>query len=131
MWQRIQTLFLIIAAIAGAAYFFVPIAEVKGENLLGKNDLITSAVAVAVVLLSLFALTQYKNRKLQMMICLVNMVCAFSLAGTAAFTAVQTGGTPRYEFAVGVPVLAFIALFFAWKNIKKDDDLVKSMDRFR
>ncbi|MBP9879913.1 MAG: DUF4293 family protein, partial [Chitinophagales bacterium] len=82
MWQRIQTLFLIIAAIAGAAYFFVPIAEVRGENLLGKNDLITSAVAVAVVLLSLFALTQYKNRKLQMMICLVNMVCAFSLAGT-------------------------------------------------
>lgn len=131
MWQRIQTLFLIIAAIAGAAYFFVPIAEVKGENLLGKNDLITSAVAVAVVLLSLFAITQYKNRKLQIKTCLIAMVCAFTLAGTASFTALQTGGTPRYEFAAGIPILAFLALFMAFKNIKKDDDLVKSMDRFR
>lgn len=131
MWQRIQTLFLVIAALAGAAYLFVPIAEVYGKDLLGKDDLITSAVAVAVVLLSLFAITQYKNRKLQMTMCLVTMVFAFSLAGTAAFTASQSGGTPRYEFAAGVPILAFVALFFAWRNIKKDDDLVKSMDRFR
>lgn len=131
MWQRIQTVYLLIAAIAGATYLFVPIAVVNGVKVLGKSDMITSAVAVALLLISLFTITQFKNRKLQIRFCLINMVVAFSLAGTAAFTALQLGGTPRYEFAAGVPVVALISLFLAWKNIEKDEKLVKSMDRFR
>lgn len=129
MWQRIQTLFLVIAALAALTYLFVPIGEVNDMTITGKNNTIATAVAIAIALLSVFIISQYKDRKLQMRFTLINVVITIVLAVLSFLSASE--GTPRFEFALGLPVFVLIALLLAYRNIKKDEDLVKSMDRFR
>jgi len=131
MWQRIQTIFLIVSALAGVAYLFVPIAEVDQLIIYGKSDVISTAIAIGVTLFSIFIIAQFKDRKLQMRCCIINILLAVALGGTSIFAAMQSSGNPNYVFAVGVPVLIIISLWLAYRNIKKDEDLVKSMDRFR
>jgi FtsH-binding integral membrane protein len=129
MWQRIQTLFLVIAALAALAFLFVPICVVNDITITGKNNTIATSVAIAIALLSVFIISQYKDRKLQMRFTLINALITIVLAVLSFLAASE--GSPRFEFALGVPVFILIALLLAYRNIKKDEDLVKSMDRFR
>ena len=131
MWQRIQTIFLLVSALASLAYLFVPIATVDELAIYGKEDVISTAIAIGIALLSIFIISQFKDRKLQIRFCRISVLLAVSLAATSVFAAMQNSGTPNYAFAVGVPILIIIALLLAYRNIKKDEDLVKSMDRFR
>lgn len=131
MWQRIQTIFLLISVIAAVAFLFIPLAELEGDVLFGKNDIACTAVSIAIALISLFAIMQYKNRKLQMRLCKINIGLSVALFIVAMINATRFSEYVHFEFAAGIPVVLVIALFFAHRNIKKDDDLVKSMDRFR
>lgn len=131
MWQRIQTVFLIIAALAAVGFLFAPIAVENNVAVYGKSNVIASAIAIAIALLSLFIITQFQDRKLQMRFTLINIVIAIALAVVSALEAMQKNDAPKYEFAIGIPALIIIALLLAYRNIKKDEDLVKSMDRFR
>lgn len=131
MWQRIQTIFLIVSVLASIAFLFVPIAVIAELEITGKDDIISTAIAIGIALLSVFIISQFKDRKLQMRFCMINVLLAVALAATSVFAAMQNSGTPNYAFAVGVPLLIIIALLLAYRNIKKDEDLVKSMDRFR
>ena len=131
MWQRIQTVFLCIAALAAVGFLFAPIAIENDVAVYGKTNVIASAIAIGIALLSLFIITQFQDRKLQMRFTMINIIIAFVLAIVAAIGAMGNSATPRYEFAIGITVLIIIALLLAYRNIKKDEDLVKSMDRFR
>jgi len=131
MWQRIQTVFLCIAALAAVGFLFAPIAIENDVAVYGKTNVIASAIAIGIALLSLFIITQFQDRKLQMRFTMINIIIAFVLAIVAAIGAMGNSATPRYEYAIGIPILIIIALLLAYRNIKKDEDLVKSMDRFR
>jgi len=131
MWQRIQTIFLLVSILAAVLFLFLPIADLEGVVLYAKDDMITTALAIAVALISLFIISRYKNRKLQMRLCMLNMLVAVALFGAALIAATRFSEYVHFEFAAGIPVVIIIALFFARQNIKKDEDLVKSMDRFR
>lgn len=131
MWQRIQTIFLIISVIAAIAFLFIPLAELEGDILFGKNDIACTAISIAIALISLFSISQYKNRKLQMRLCKINMGLSVALFVVAMLSATRYSEYVHFEFAAGIPVVLLIALFFALRNIKKDEDLVRSMDRFR
>ncbi|MFI5172205.1 MAG: DUF4293 family protein [Chitinophagales bacterium] len=131
MWQRIQTIFLLIAAAAAIAFIFLPLAEFEGNLFYAKNDIISSAIAVAIALLNFFIISQYKDRKLQLRFCAIVLVLSIALMGASILAATKYSEYVRFEFAAGIPVLIIIAVFMARRNIKKDDDLVKSMDRFR
>ncbi len=131
MWQRIQTVFLSVAALAAVGFLFAPIAVENNIEVYGKSNVIASGIAIAIALLSLFIISQFQDRKLQLRFTLINIFIAIALAVVAALGAMQNNSTPRYEFAIGIPVLIIVALLLAYRNIKKDEDLVKSMDRFR
>lgn len=131
MWQRIQTIFLIISVIAAIAFLFIPLAELEGDILFGKNDIACTAISIAIAMISLFSISQYKNRKLQMRLCRINMGLSVALFVVAMLSATRYSEYVHFEFAAGIPVVLLIALFFALRNIKKDEDLVRSMDRFR
>lgn len=131
MWQRIQTIFLLISVLAAIVFLFIPLAELEGDVLYGKNDIASTAISIAIALISLFAIVQYKNRKLQMRLCRINIVLSVVLFVVAMISATRFSEYVHFEFSAGIPVVLVIALFFALRNIKKDDNLVKSMDRFR
>lgn len=132
MWQRIQTIFLLIAALAAIAFIFLPIAEKEQAVLLFvKYDIIATSVSVAIALLGFFTITQYKNRKLQMRFCFIIILLAIILFGASFNAANIYSDNIRYEFVAGVPLIIIISTILARRNINKDEALVKSMDRFR
>ncbi len=139
MWQRIQTIFLLIAAITSISYLFVPLVSYpNGTEWYAKDDMIAASIAIATGLISMFAIIQYKNRRLQMRLSVISILLALALIITVVYATLDflapskdLIGNKHYEFIIGIPFVVILALFFARRNIKKDEDLVKSMDRFR
>lgn len=125
MWQRIQTIFLVISAIAAVSFLFVEIAD----GITGKDNIAASAVAVGIALLQGFIISMYKDRKVQMRFCNTTMLLALAMGALAYIK--TDGENLRLEFIIGIPVVIIITSFLARYNIKKDEDLVKSMDRMR
>jgi hypothetical protein len=103
-------------------------------------------IYISFLLLNLFGILLYKSRKRQIMICRLNLI--IQLLYTIAvyvfyyfgrdFVAKEIFGTASYEAVTFsaqagiyllVPPLAFIWL--AIRSIKRDEDLIKSLDRLR
>lgn len=125
MWQRIQTLFLALSAIIAVAFLFVEIAD----GVTGKDNIAASAVAVGIALLQGFIIAMYKDRKVQMRFCNTTMFLALVMGALAYL---QTDGEHlRLGIIFGIPAAIIVTAFLARYNIKKDEDLVRSMDRMR
>ena len=130
MWQRIQTVFLSISALSALMLLFLPIAQLHSK-LYAKDDIPTASLAVAILLTSLFAISQFKNRKLQIRLCLISIVFSLGLLIAIIFAANILTEWQNFNIAAGLPIIIIICQLLAIRNIRKDDKLVKSMDRFR
>lgn len=154
MIQRIQTVFLLIAAIILAASMVMPIAiysnlienqqytiaiyqylkPVNGINLLPL--FISGALAAVITLFSIFL---YKNRKFQINISRINIILILIYIGLIAYflyslkSLSNSDNTVMITYQIGTvfPVIALIFDVLAITRIKKDDKLVKSLDRLR
>jgi len=150
MIQRIQTLFLLIAVALITAMFFMPLAEfiIDGQvytftyrniGIPGTEPLFKSyALAIlltVILLLILVTVFLFKNRRLQMRLCIYNMLLNFGFYGLFYFYYHQVVSTNQltYSFAVAsvFPLITIILLWLAFRAIRKDDILVKSVDRIR
>jgi len=153
MIQRIQTLYLLVALLIIESLFFVPLGEVVVESLnyklmfngffqIHENsvELVQQAYALMILipligLLNFVAMFLYKKRTLQLRITMYNTILMFSLSGMAAYILYRAFSD--YEavilpnISIVFPVIAGILNFLAFRQIRKDDALVKSMDRIR
>jgi len=149
MIQRIQTIFLALAAGANLSVFGLPFAEVNekiANSTLFTNDLLynlqdNTILLVAYALsgvLALVAIFLFKNRKQQMLVTrIAAVVTIISVVLTVVFfwqdyqtlaanTAVDDG------IGAYTPVIGVILLFLANFYIGKDEKLVRSSyDRLR
>ena len=76
----------------------------------------------------------FKNRKLQFVLGRLNILINLILLGLLVYVSLNLPGeTAVSEKGIGmfIPVLVVLLLVFANKAIKKDEDLVKSVDRLR
>lgn len=135
MIQRIQSIFLLLAALAsmGTAAFRVELMQATYSWLMPAVLGILGAVALG----SLVAIFLYKNRKQQLKITTSLQYIAI-LGILAAFGGLYLAGglmeVPANLQATGVlllPVLAYIFIRIARGYVKKDIELVRSMDRLR
>ncbi|MEZ5012835.1 MAG: DUF4293 domain-containing protein [Chitinophagales bacterium] len=131
MWQRLQTLLLLLCIAAALVFLFLPLAELEEDILYAKNDIFSTAISVAIILLSAFTIFLYKDRRLQMRICVINIFFSVALLVAAIIAATTFSEYIHFEFTAGIPVLILIGQYLAYRRIKKDEDLVRSMDRFR
>jgi len=153
MIQRIQSVYLFSAAIAIGLIFFFPLVELTVNNQFfshnyrglyevigGKEMLKSSAFILAILLtisllLSLFTIFKFNNRKFQMKLCLVNIVLLFIIVGLGysfiSSAASNLQATIHYQFALSMPFIAIILSYLAYKGIQKDEKLIKSIDRIR
>ncbi|MCK9411221.1 MAG: DUF4293 domain-containing protein [Prolixibacteraceae bacterium] len=154
MIQRIQTLYLLIAALLVAALIFVPFAELTGKdgalylfNISGiivtsssnSTTLVNTWPVLVLVCFSLLILITsiflFKNRIAQIRISYVSISLLFGLKAlmyyyTWSSTNVPTGGLHAKIYST-LPLIAAILVFLAVRNIRKDENLVKSIDRIR
>src|SRR5690606_15366991 len=136
MLQRIQTVYLLLAAIASGGLIFVFHLWTTGTDGLfyAKDNMYYLALFLGSAALSLITIFCYGNRKLQFVLNRVNIILNFILLGLFVYQSLNLSGEADVsEKGIGVviPALSIVLLVLANKAIKKDEDLVKSVDRLR
>jgi hypothetical protein len=158
MWQRIQTLFLVIVIGTLVATIFLPIwgyedssgkihelyplhytikeATANGEsrNTSYMPYAITAMLVIASATLALIELRNYKNRMLQMKLGALNsLFMAGAIASAVIFSngfikTFQGGG---YGLGLWLPGVAVICNLIANRFIRRDEKLVRDSGRLR
>ena len=135
MIQRIQTVYLIITAIiSGLLPFRLPLWTEEGNSIYAQQTLWIAIVFLAVAILALIAVFLYKNRKNQFVLNRLNLILNLFLLGFFVYRSLNLSGEAAVsEKGIGmlIPIFSIVFLALANKAIKKDEDLVKSVDRLR
>jgi membrane-anchored protein YejM (alkaline phosphatase superfamily) len=134
--QRIQTVYLLISVIISAGLIFVFHLWTNENDVLvfAKDKVIYLSLFLGSALLSLISIFNYKNRQTQFVIGRLNIILNFILLGLFVYQLLISPGESQIsEKGVGIfiPIFSIVFLVLANKAIKKDEDLVKSVDRLR
>lgn len=136
MIQRIQSIYLFLAALAAILFLFIPFGKIQlnGTILIMKSMMVISFIILCSILAtaSFISIFLFKNRNLQIKLVLLALLLSMGLIGLSVF-AIILHQKDHYQFgpAVIIPIFVFIFNFLAYKGIKHDEELVKSMDRLR
>ncbi|MFT3845001.1 MAG: DUF4293 family protein [Lacibacter sp.] len=135
MIQRIQSIWLLLAGAASLAtlklsFYSNNNGKVVEPELTGSSNFLILLLAVAVALVAFAAIILYKNRKKQMQVTLLGLLLQVVVL---VIYFVQVKNYEPGNFTLTSVVSFIIPVFFilAWLGIRKDDKLVKSMDRLR
>ncbi len=138
MIQRRQTLWLLLAVLAAVLSFMFPfvIGKVLDEGVVKDKAVTASSNFVLLlltgisVILSLVIIFLYKDRKLQMKLCGVGLVIAVLLV---VLYIIQVNNLMKSTLALFcvLPFIIMLSYFMAYRNIRKDENLVKSLDKLR
>ncbi|OIQ29555.1 MAG: hypothetical protein BM564_04910 [Bacteroidetes bacterium MedPE-SWsnd-G2] len=136
MLQRIQTIYLLIAAlVSGGLIFVLPLwTSAEGTEVFAKDDVWILAGFMASAVLSVITIFNFKNRQTQFVLGRLNIILNFILLGVFVYQSLTLSGeAAASEKGIGllVPVFSIVFLALANKAIKKDEALVKSVDRLR
>ncbi len=158
MIQRVQTIYLTLAFFAGIATFFLPFAHyLSGDMKIGEfamfgvfnvqSDTLemtnpfpfpTYIFGILISMIPLIAVFLYKKRPVQMKITRLGFLINLGFV-VYLFFAIDKVNEAVFDSAAEVlhhtgfylPVVAMVFLFLAVRGIKKDEALVKSLDRIR
>ena len=136
MLQRIQTIYLLIAAIVSAGLIFVfnLWTTKEGVQLFAQQELMYFGLFLGSALLSFISIFMFKNRKSQFVLGRLNIILNFILLGLFVYQSLNLSGEANVsEKGIGIllPIFSIVFIALANKAIKKDEDLVKSVDRLR
>ena len=129
MLQRIQTVWIFLAII-GAVFLFI---TGQDFSVFGPVPFI-SVVCVILVFLGFISILSYKDRKRQIQLNNISMIINALLLGLLAYWLLTLSGGidfPEKGIEPVFPFVSIICLLIANVYIKKDDRLVKSVDRLR
>ncbi|MDX1476111.1 MAG: DUF4293 domain-containing protein [Saprospiraceae bacterium] len=146
MIQRIQSIFLLLAAMAFGALLAFPMASTPtaGTDLIFadqeytvQDNVALLILTIAGLVLALAAIFLYGKRSLQLrlsylliVICIVLPLVAY-LFFTNQASVMSAEQSVHDELGLFLPFVGLICVILAARFIRKDDRLVKSMDRLR
>jgi len=142
MIQRIQSVWLLLAALTSGALFISPLYRYDtagGEQLLQTTGFYPLLIIAAIMtLLPLAAIFMYKERKRQRGMVIGALFACLGFLGVMWMKTsniqkeipAPTGGQYAIPGAL-LPAVAIIFLMLAIRGINKDEKLVRSMDRLR
>ena len=137
MLQRIQTIYLLLAFVAtGVLPFFIPLwTMADGKEYVFMQNQVYVALLGLSTTSTLVSIISYKKRQNQFVMGRLNIILNLILLGLFVYRSLNVSGeTPAVsEKGIGMflPIVAIVLLVLANKAIKKDEDLVKSVDRLR
>ncbi|MES2648712.1 MAG: DUF4293 domain-containing protein [Bacteroidota bacterium] len=141
MIQRIQSLWLLLAA---ASFFFVfkfPVAGGQTQagavsELFAASNLLMFIVAILLGIIALAAIFLFKNRSTQKSLVWLGILLDIVFIVIMYFQMENLKTDPtlvKQTFKIGAifPILYIILMFMAYSGIRKDEKLIKSVDRLR
>ncbi len=142
MIQRIQSIFLLLAAGACFGLLGLPFAEtdqVLAQGFFTDADFdILDHWSLLVLflgagLLLVVAIFLYKSRPTQLKLTLVSILLVVGGAVASVILLTQSTATDRAEvsFGIALPILAIAFSLLARRGIQRDEKLVRSADRLR
>jgi hypothetical protein len=144
MIQRIQSVYLLIAAIiSGGLIFMFDLWKTTSKvsfyaiDALNSDAMLVKLIPILFIVsavISLGTIFQFKNRKLQFVLGRINILTNLILLGLLLYQSQNLSGEALVsEKGIGLvfPIIVVLLLVMANKAIKKDEDLVKSVDRLR
>ena len=149
MIQRKQTVYYLLAGILSILLIFAPLASLKfnGQEYLftvagiksvtpgtslGISTLPLMILLIIIAAFNFIVIFLYKNRALQMKMSIFNLVFTIGLCALIFFHLIRiTASEMSYSWGLVLPVVCIILIILAYLGVKKDDKLVKSLDRIR
>jgi hypothetical protein len=153
MLQRIQTVYLLVVVALTVTMLFLPLAVLQlGDQLFTfdatgvttmaeQPELIYPtwglfALGVIISLLAFLIIFLFKNRILQIRLCVFNSILMLGFYGLFAFFYWSVKGqmesvSMSFKFALSFPLISLILNYLAIRNIGADEALVRSLDRLR
>jgi cell division protein FtsW (lipid II flippase) len=134
MLQRVQSLFFFFSAICSVTIVYVfPVLQDESTSYLLKEHFAFARLFVFLsVALSVFAISQFRNRKRQQLIAYVARLMITITFFLVIFLPKEEGVEER-AFGIGLFLflIPYLALFLAGYFVKRDEKLVQSADRIR
>lgn len=135
MIQRIQSVFLFLAAIVSLVISNLVDLWKQGAEWMQSNDYtLIFAMFLSSGILSFVVIFLYRNRKRQLIYNYINIFLNVVLVGLLAYDLYNLPGegvNSQKGIGLILPLISIILLFMANSGIKKDEKLVKSIDRIR
>ncbi|MCX2679640.1 DUF4293 domain-containing protein [Galbibacter sp. EGI 63066] len=136
MIQRIQSIYLLIVVIVSSALpFLVNLwTNNDGQKVYATDNMLYLGLFIGIAALAFVAIFLFKNRKNQFVLNRLNMILNLFLLGFFVYRSLILSGESNIsEKGIGMllPIVSIVFLVLANKAIKKDEDLVKSVDRLR
>ena len=131
MIQRIQSIYLLIALISMTLISFkVPIYYLNETLFMAQDDTKTFVLTIVGALFSLLGLFMFKSRKFQMKLIRLTVLIQM-IIGIRIFMLFIKFEVILNNSFLFLMVFTLITLIMAYRGVKKDDDLVRSIDRIR
>lgn len=150
MIQRIQTIFLLASTSLMAVLFFYPFAELAvGTDILsfsakgfyndGTNEVVKNIISIPlfisiILLINIVTIFMFKKRKLQMRFTVYNIILMLGISGILFYlinSAFDPTPSVEYKITIIFPLIAAVFNYMAFRNIRKDELLVRAVDRIR
>ena len=127
MWQRIQTLYLLLATGLVVSLFFC----MKAGDIPFTDYWPYLVLLIVTGFLQVMALTTYKHRVFQMRTAVLSAIILVGLQGWLVYDFISTHNDPVFHVTAVFPIVAVILDSLAARSILADEMLVRSADRLR
>src|SRR3970040_959892 len=137
MIQRIQTIYLILAfVVTGILPFLFPLWTMNdGKDYFFMQNQVYVILLGLSTSLTVLTIVSYKKRQNQFVMGRLNIILNLILLGLFVYRSLNLSGETVLVSEKGIgmflPIVAIVLLVLANKAIKKDEDLVTSVDRLR
>ena len=127
MWQRVQTLYLILATGLVAALFFCT----KAGDVTYTEYWPYLVLLIVTAFLQVMATTTWKHRIFQMRTAVLSAIILIAFQGWLVYDFITTHNTPVFHITAVFPIVATILDFMAARSILADEMMVRSASRLR
>src|SRR5690606_28255507 len=135
MIQRIQTLYLaLVVIISGVLPFVFPLWKENGAEFYFMQDMKYVTLAGLSVALAVLSISNFKKRQQQFVFNRLNIILNLILLCLFVYRSLTLSGESfDSEKGIGLflPIASIVFLVLANRAIKRDEELVKSVDRLR
>lgn len=145
MIQRIQSVYLFLAAVAMALYIFVPtmglvtdsgnhvMGALAGVNGIDTPNYIFLLLEALIAIICIGTIFKFKDLKRQSTLCKVALTLTIGLIAVIFITWIMQKGTAIAVLTpwIALPFVAMVMIMMAHNGVKKDRKLLAESDRLR